>query len=138
MTEAPFLDRDEFQRACIDAGIEVPRLYKAGFEHNNCGGFCVRAGQAPMARLLHQHPDRYAFHEAEEQSLRDYLGKDVAVLNDRTQEGREAARRPDGTLPNRVPLTLTRFRERIEADPSLFDDSDVGGCGCFVAEEVPA
>lgn len=138
MTEAPLLDRDAMQRACSEAGIALPRLYRAGFAHNNCGGFCVRSGQAQMELLLREHPERYAFHEAEEQALRDHLGKDVAVLNDRTQDARETARRPDGTLPNRVPLTLTKFRERIEGDASLFDALDVGGCGCFTAEEVPA
>lgn len=136
MTEAPYMDRDEMQQACADAGIELPRLYRAGFLHNNCGGFCVRAGQAQMEMLLRQHPERYAFHEAEEQKLRDYLGKDVSVLNDRTQAAREAGRREDGSLPNRVPLTLRRFRERIESDASLFDEFDIGGCGCFVAEET--
>ena len=72
--------------------------------------------------LLREHPERYAFHEDEEQKLRDHLGKDVAVLKDRS----------GGTT---TPLTLTRFRERIEADPALFDVLDVGGCGCFVAAD---
>lgn len=134
MTEPPLLDRDDMLAAIEAAGIEVPRLYRAGFAHNNCGGFCVRAGQAQMEKLLREHPERYAFHEREEQSLRDHLGKDVSVLNDRAQAAREAARRPDGTLPNRVPLTLRTFRERLEAEPALFDEYDVGGCGCFVDE----
>lgn len=138
LTEPPYVDREQMQQACADAGIELPRLYKAGFAHNNCGGFCVRAGQAQMELLMREHPERYLFHETEEQKLRDYLARDVAVLTDRTQGAREAARRPDGTLPNRVPLTLRTFRERIEGDPSLFDELDVGGCGCFVAEEVGA
>lgn len=123
MTEAPLLDRQQMQQACADAGIELPRLYRAGFAHNNCGGFCVRAGQAQMERLLREHPERYLFHETEEQRLRDYLDKDVAILRDRT----------GGTL---TPLTLRRFRERIEDQPDLFDEFDVGGCGCFVAEEA--
>jgi hypothetical protein len=138
LTEAPYLDREQTQQACIDAGMALPRLYRAGFVHNNCGGFCVRAGQAQMELLLREHPERYAFHEAEEEALRQHLGKNVAVLNDRAQAARKAARRPDGTLPNRVPLTLRTFRERVEGDPSLFDPFDVGGCGCFVDEGVPA
>ena len=121
LTEAPYLDRDDMERMCVEAGMEVPRLYRAGFAHNNCGGFCVRAGQAQMELLLREHPERYAFHEAEEQKLRDHLGKDVAVLKDRT----------GGTA---TPLTLRGFRERIEDQPDLFDPLDVGGCGCFVAE----
>lgn len=118
MTEKPYLDRDDMLAACRDAGIEVPRLYRAGFPHNNCGGFCVRAGQAQFELLLREHPDRYAFHEGEEQGLREDLGKDVAILRDRT----------GGVL---TPLTLRAFRERIEDQPDLFDPLDFGGCGCF-------
>ena len=123
LTEKPHLDRGDMLAMCEDAGIDVPRLYRAGFAHNNCGGFCVRAGQAQMELLLREHPDRYAFHEAEEQGLRAYLDKDVAILRDRT----------GGTL---TPLTLTRFRERIEEQPSMFDPFDVGGCGCFTSPEA--
>lgn len=118
LTEPPYLDRDDMLAALEAAGIQVPRLYRAGFAHNNCGGFCVRGGQAQMELLLREHPDRYAFHEAEEQKLRDHLGKDIAILRDRT----------NGTV---TPLTLTKFRERIEDQPSMFDPLDVGGCGCF-------
>lgn len=118
MTEAPYVDRDGMIAALAETGIELPRLYRAGFAHNNCGGFCVRAGQAQMELLLREHPERYAFHEAEEQKLRGHLDADVAVLRDRT----------GGTV---TPLTLTRFRERIEDQPNLFDPLDVGGCGCF-------
>lgn len=119
MTQEPLLDRSQMERACRAEGIEVPRLYRAGFAHNNCGGFCVRSGQAQMELLLRQNPDRYAFHESEEQSLREYLGKDVSVLRDRNK----------GTS---TPLTLRSFRERIQEQPSLFDEFDFGGCGCFV------
>lgn len=118
LTEPPYIDRDGMLAACEAAGIEVPRLYRAGFAHNNCGGFCVRAGQAQMELLLREHPERYAFHEGQEQELREHLGKDVAILRDRT----------GGTL---TPLTLAAFRERLDDQPSMFDALDVGGCGCF-------
>ena len=78
-----------------------------------------------MELLLREHPDRYAYHEAQEQGLRDHLGKDVSILRDRS----------GGTV---TPLTLRRFRERIQIQPELFDDLDWGGCGCFIddAQEV--
>lgn len=123
LTEPPYLSRDDMRAMCEAEGMEVPRLYRAGFPHNNCGGFCVRAGQAQMQRLLEQHPDRYAYHEAKEAELREHLGKDVSVLKDRR----------GGTA---VPLTLRRFREELDEQPELFDSLDWGGCGCFT--EVPA
>lgn len=121
LTEPPYLDRDAMQRACIEAGIDIPRLYRAGFAHNNCGGFCVRAGQAQFELLLREHPQRYAYHEAKEQELREHLDKDVTIL-----------RRQERGQP--VPVTLRRFREELERQPELFDDLDWGGCGCFVDE----
>lgn len=123
LTEPPYLDRDDVQAMCRAAGIEVPRLYRAGFAHNNCGGFCVRAGQAQMELLLREHPERYAYAEDQEQRLRAHLDKDVAVLRDRAGG-------------NSTPLTLTRFRERIEAQPSMFDPYDLGGCGCFTETPI--
>jgi len=124
LTASPYLfSPDEVKAAWTAEGVAIPRLYKAGFPHNNCGGFCVRAGQAQFELLLREHPARYAYHEAQEEDLRQYLDADVAILRDRTR----------GTS---TPLTLRRFRERIEDQPALVEDFDWGGCGCFVAEEA--
>lgn len=102
------------------AGIAMPRLYTLGFPHNNCGGFCVKAGFASFRLLLEKLPDVYARHEAEELRLRDHLGKDVAVM--RSRAGGVAR-----------PVTMRAFRERIEADRQLelFEENDWGACSCF-------
>ena len=105
------------------AGIAMPALYEHGFSHNNCGGFCVKAGQASFKLLLDRKPAEYARHEAEEEALRQHLGKDVAVLRDRR----------GGTTK---PLTLRVFRERAEAGGALnYEESaDFGACSCFGSE----
>ena len=121
LTEPPYLDKPQMLAMLTAAGIEIPRLYKEGFPHNNCGGFCVRAGQGQNKKLLAMDPERYAFHEAKEQDLRVFLGKDIAVMRDRR----------GGTSR---PLTMTEFRERVEGEEAV-DDLDIGGCGCFVGEE---
>lgn len=118
MCDPPYLDKEQMIAACKADGIDPPRMYAAHYPHSNCGGFCVRAGQAQFRLLLRENPERYLFHENEEQKLRDYLGKDVSILKDRTND-------------KAVPLTLTTFRQRLEQQPSLFDESDFGGCGCF-------
>lgn len=122
LTEPPYIDKRQMLDTCRSDGIEPPRLYRKGYSHNNCGGACVRAGQAQWKLLLLENRDRYLFHERREQQLRDYLNKDVSILRDRS----------GGTL---VPLTLRGFRERVEVDPSMFDEFDFGGCGCFVEIE---
>jgi hypothetical protein len=98
-------------------GIEPPRLYRMGFPHNNCGGFCIKAGQGSFALLLEAMPERYAYHERREQEIREFLGKDVAILKHRSgpKEGQ--------------PLTLKELRERREAGEQC-DLFDLGGCGC--------
>ena len=40
-------------------GIKIPRLYKMGFPHNNCGGRCVRQGASEWVRLIKHFPDRF-------------------------------------------------------------------------------
>lgn len=125
LCEAPYDDKPTILAALRERRIEPPRLYAQGFSHANCGGGCVRAGQGQFAHLLMVNPERYAWWESEEEKTRQHLGKDVAILRDRT----------GGTL---TPLTLRAFRERHEDEPAQTDMFDIGGCGCFSESEVVA
>lgn len=119
LTRPPLLTKPQMLAALNAAGIRTPRLYEMGFAHNNCGGFCVKAGQGHFELLLRTMPDRYAYHEQREQELRDHLGADVAILRDRR----------GGTTR---PMTLRTFRERLERDGTeQCDLLEIGGCGCF-------
>lgn len=118
MIEPPFLDKSDMLRWAESEGLKAPRLYGMGFDHNNCGGFCVKAGQGSFAVLLREMPKRYAYHEAREEEFRQFIGKDVSILRDRT----------GGTAK---PLTLRQLRERIQAGCQV-DMFDRGGCGCFL------
>lgn len=123
---APLLDPPYLTRATMLAQLEednlpAPRLYGLGFAHNNCGGFCVKAGQAHFAHLLKVLPERFAEHEQNEQDLRAHLNKDVAILRDRT----------GGTTK---PMTLKEFRLRQDSGQP-HDKNAWGGCGCFAGTE---
>jgi hypothetical protein len=117
-----YWEKDDLIKWAQKEGLTPPRLYSLGFAHNNCGGGCVRAGQGQFKKLLDVMPDRYATWEAKEQEMRDYLGKDVAILNEVV----------DGI---KRPLPLTVLRHRAEEQPFLIDDLDLGACGCFVQDE---
>jgi hypothetical protein len=119
LTRPPYLFKQQILDLFRDRKIEPPRLYAAGFSHANCGGGCVRGGQAQWERLLRWNRDRYLEWEAEEETSRAVLGKDVAILRDRT-----------GGRTRSLPLRV--FRERVEAQPTLFDANDWGACGCFM------
>lgn len=86
--------------------LELPRLYKMGFRHNNCGGACVKAGISQWSWLWETFPERYAWHENQEQITRDFLQKNVAILRDRN--GRQVR-----------PLTLRELRSRLEESHEL-------------------
>ena len=117
MTERPSMNKPQMLAWAKDEGIEPPRLYKMGFAHNNCGGFCIKSGQAQFERLLKTMPERYKHHEQREAEVAEKIGTDATILRDRTR----------GTT---TPLSLRQFRENLEAQPDLFDHYDFGGCGC--------
>jgi hypothetical protein len=119
LTEPPYYSKTDMMDAARGLGIDPPRLYAQGYVHNNCAGACVRAGQAQWRLLAETNPDLYAYTAAREQELRDHLGKDVAILRDRT-----------GGVSR--PMTLLQF-----ADRESFDVDDWGGCGCYVTASSP-
>ena len=115
MCEPPYLSKAEMIAQLRSASINTPRLYEMGFPHNNCGGACIKAGQAQWELLWRVYPDRYAKVEQWEESMRVNVG-DHSILKDR---------RGGQTKP----LTLRTFRERLEAQRG-FDSMEWGGCGC--------
>ena len=129
LTDAPYLDKSDMIAWAQAEGLEPPRLYKLGFPHNNCGGGCVRAGQAQFKLLLDIMPERYEVWEQNEEQMRDHLNKEVTILKERI----------NGETRN---LTLKTLRERVQENGQLFDIDYWGGCGCFVdyepQEETPS
>lgn len=115
LCDRPYLMKSELLIHLDRAGIARPALYNEGFAHNNCGGGCVRAGAGQFRRLLAGRPKTYAEWERNEEALRQFLGRDVTILRDRSA----------GAVR---PLTLTDLRQRTEFE------SDDGGCGCFFDE----
>jgi hypothetical protein len=117
-----YFDKPELIEWAESEGLTPPRLYSLGFSHNNCGGGCVRAGQGQFKKLLEVMPERFAMWEQKEQEVREYLDKDVAILS----EVKNGIKKP---------LPLIELRRRVEDQPQLVDDDDLGGCGCFFEED---
>lgn len=120
MCDEPYLDKHEMLEDLNKLGIVTPRLYQKGFVHNNCGGFCVRAGQGHFINLLNEYPELYKYHEDKEQQMREYLNKDVSILRRQRNSVKEY-------------ITLKQLREEWEnGKKEAIDLEDIGGCGCFV------
>jgi hypothetical protein len=122
LTSPPFIDKEVMLQTARDDGLAIPSLYTDGFPHNNCGGGCVKAGMGQFKLLLEKRPATYAKWEEGEERVRRHLGKNVAILRDRT--GGKTR-----------PLTLREFRERIQAKTIVVDEFDIGGCACAVGDK---
>lgn len=123
LCEEPFVLKPQLYDLLATQGIELPRLYKLGFSHNNCGGGCVRAGIGHFAKLHHELPEVFAEWERNEQGVRTFLDRDdIAMLKDRRGG-------------SNVPMTLVQLRRRLDAGDQV-DAFEIGGCGCFVDTEA--
>lgn len=158
LTEPPYIDKEFIFSKMAEQGIRKPRLYEMGFSHNNCGGFCVRAGKGHFINLLQKMPERYLYHEGKEQEMRDYLERDdISILSNQVfshYEVKEINQNTDerqlelfdldalGAKKDSVskktavyvkqPYTLRQLREDWESGlGSQIDLDDIGGCGCF-------
>lgn len=123
LMQKPYVYKPALMTTWARFGVKPPRLYDFGFSHANCGGACVRGGQAQWQLLLTVNRDRYLAWEREEEATRALLGKNVTILRDRT----------DGDTR---PLSLREFRLRVEADGTLFDTDDWGACGCTMPSDA--
>jgi hypothetical protein len=121
LTEGPpYYSHQKGMQMLQTAGIQSPRLYGMGFHHNNCGGFCVKAGQAHFRLLYEQMPERYLYHEQRERILINENPKLRPFLKKRIN-GKD------------VYLTLQEFREKYLIPRKPIDDLDWGGCNCLGA-----
>lgn len=111
-----FLDKEKIKLEIRDVwGIEIPRLYKMGFDHNNCGGGCVRGKKGHWKRLLEMLPEVFAERERMEKQFR----KNIPEMKYTILEGQ----------------SLEQFRLGQELQPSLFTiEEDGTSCICFEVE----
>lgn len=121
LCEKPLIGYDVMEQMAIDAGLWKQKLYTLGFPHANCGGRCVKQGQGGWALLYRTMPERFIECRDNEQAMREYLGKDVAMVSE---------------VVNGVkrPLPLVELQRRIDANEEmpLFE---MGGCACFAGDD---
>ena len=117
LNEAPYMDKCHLADKWQARGIQPPALYEVGFSHANCGGFCVKAGQAHFALLYRTNKERYLYHAEKEAQFQREINPKATILRDR---------RGGKTKP----MSLYKFAERLERG-EVYDADEWGGCGCF-------
>jgi hypothetical protein len=120
LCDPPLITKSEIMEGLRAVGIEPPRLYGMGFQHNNCGGFCVKAGKAHFKRLWDAMPERYLYHEEQQEALFLKIGKSHGFL--RHGEGGKV-----------YYLSLREYRVNHLEKGVEIDPFDIGGCACFSA-----
>jgi len=95
-------------------GIEIPRLYKLGFPHNNCGGRCVAQGKKEWRRLKNIFPERFEEVADWEQMMRETLptAKDKSILKN---------------------ITLKELAKENKDQMDMFEGTAEDSFGCFCA-----
>lgn len=121
LCEPPYIWKPGIAREMREQGIAPPRQYAKGYTHNNCGGFCCKAGQGHYANRLRVDPERFTYDEAMEAKLIAFLPGAESIMT--TRAGGEG----------KLPLTLSDFRARLDGiSQGQLDLDEWGGCGCFV------
>jgi 3'-phosphoadenosine 5'-phosphosulfate sulfotransferase (PAPS reductase)/FAD synthetase len=117
LCDEPFLSYQDKLNILKEYGLELPRLYKMGFPHNNCGGFCVRAGLAQFRLLKKMFPERFVWHKDQQNKL----------VNENPSLNKPFLRKVKNGVTHYI--TLEEF-ESMELDKQ--EEFDFGGCGCFI------
>lgn len=121
LMDKPYADDCSISLTMRNLGVTLPAAYENGFDHNNCGGGCVHAGQGHFAQLYNTKRDVYLYWAYMERQIQRYLGKGVTILKDE---------RGGFTRP----LSLFDFIPRIEVGD--YQRLDLGGCGCFTNSAI--
>ena len=103
-------------------GIEPPRLYDMGLGHNNCGGFCVKAGLGHFKNLLAGDREQYLRFEEEEQRVYKQVPNARPFLKKQINGVKHY-------------MTLREYREGLEDSTlklSEDEETEFGGCGCAI------
>ena len=111
--------RPEYDLILNRYGIRKPRLYSQGYEHNNCGGFCCKAGLVQFERLYRTNPERFFWHENKMNEVMSDIGPTAKPFLRKVNNG------------DTEYLTLTEFREHLERGSMELPMFDNSGCGCF-------
>lgn len=97
-------------------GIETPELYKLGFNHNNCGGACIKQGKGDWLRLMRVNYPLFSKYRDWETKQRVKVG-DYAFLREMR----------DG---ERYPLPLSELEKQVTPEEGAIVQEDLFGCFC--------
>lgn len=126
---------DEESRVLKKYGIQKSDQYKRGFVHDNCGGFCVKAGLGHFKLLLEKDKGKYLYHERKEEEAMCKIGRHPFLRKTikgvrhyvTLKEYRVYLETGNLIVDGEIVLGDGEFDENAE-----YDAIDFGGCGCAI------
>ena len=116
------VDRSQFDDILKRYNLTPPRLYGMGFLHNNCGGFCCKAGLKQFQLLNEKLPEVYGYHAKEMDRAMRSIGPTARPFLRKT-------------INKQIQyITLTEYREALTQKSIVVPEFDESGCGCFTDE----
>jgi hypothetical protein len=83
------------KKKCIeivqDVNIEIPEMYKLGFQNNNCFNTgCVQGGIGYWQKMKKEFPEKFNVMADLEHELTDLKGEPITMLKDQSNDSKEA------------------------------------------------
>jgi len=83
-------DKKDCLNIVEDAGIDVPEMYKLGFQNNNCFATgCVQGGIGYWQKMKNDFPEKFDVMADLEHELTDLRGEPVTMLKDQSNDAKE-------------------------------------------------
>ena len=84
------LDKKDCLEIVNQEGIEVPEMYKLGFQNNNCFSTgCVQGGIGYWQKMRNEFPEKFDVMADLEHELTDLKGEPITMLKDQSNEAKE-------------------------------------------------
>lgn len=104
------------KKDCIDivekAGLEIPVMYKLGFQNNNCFGTgCVQGGIGYWQKMKRDFPDKFEAMAKIEHKLTDKKEQPVTMLKDQSKNGGLVFLKPHKDYPEIKDISMMKGRE---------------------------
>lgn len=123
---APLIDKHLSKSDCLaivsDAGIEIPYMYRIGYDNANCIG-CPKGGQNYWQKIRHDFPERFA----KIMAIQEAIGPAAYFLRFRSgprkneRMGLKDLPPGDGNLANEASFSCSFFCEQTERDLGISD-----------------
>lgn len=120
-----------------DSKIEIPRVYKYGYQNNNCFKTgCVQGGIGYWQKIQRDYPEKFNTMAKVEHDLTDIKGQPVTMLKDQSKKAKAEKNqlvflKPHLSYPNVKDISMMKGREPLP----LFECN--GFCGSNDLEDRP-